>query len=109
MNVEYAGGEPRIQPKRRMVSTRHIQEGKHGKQKRQDDRRYGDEVRLIFDPMAEEPKDQKGGQGQEWNEFVSHMCGSCRRPARPCSHPARCRDPAARGRAPRSAPPAWRR
>ena len=32
--------------------------------------------------------------------------GSCRRGARPSSHPARCRDPAAGGRAPTSTPPA---
>ena len=31
--------------------------------------------------------------------------GSCRLPALTCSHPARCRDPAARVKAPRQAPP----
>jgi len=53
------------------------------------------------------PAPSRESVGDENAESVkSNECGFCRRPAHPSSHPARCMDPAADGRALRSAPPA---
>ena len=41
-----------------------------------------------------------------WRVEAIRCSGSCREPAHPSSHPARCRDPAAGGWAPRFTPPA---
>ena len=72
VNIEQARCQPGIEGEAGLVAACHVEEDQEREQPRHDDRRNGDEVGVVLDPMAEKPEDQERSQRKERNEFVGH-------------------------------------
>ncbi len=73
VNIERARGQPGVERETRLMAVGHIEEDHEREQPRHNDRRDGDKMGLVLDPMTEDPENQEGGKGKQWNQCVGHQ------------------------------------